>query len=113
MGACATYGQPVDPATVAPSLPPLTGTVLYVPGGGAAQQPDCASFNARYCASSDAPITSYGNQRPDGVITQVNFAGTGEGRRTPYCQNIVATQWCNDPNPVIAQGDWRVRRAAV
>lgn len=90
--ACVGYGNP----TTVPAGPPVTGTIVAAPGGMMAQ-PDCASFTQRYCSPSQVPGTAMGDVLPNGVTTQVNIAGMGEGYSTPYCQNYAATAWCNDP----------------
>jgi len=98
---CANYlTQVCAPATqaataLAAQTTPTTGTIISSPGGVAAQ-PNCAAFNETYCSSSVTPPQADGYQRLDGVVTQVNLAGTGGGLGSPYCANTVATAWCSD-----------------
>lgn len=75
------------------SGPQMTGTVISTTGGIGAT-PDCNSFNARYCSTTQTPPTAMGNQLPNGNITAVNIAGSGEGLTSPYCQGVVGNQWC-------------------
>jgi hypothetical protein len=89
--ACMGYGAPTAMAQTLPN----TGTIISTPGG--LTTPDCNAFTARYCSPTVSGGSSYGNALPNGAVTQVNVAGSGEGIHTPFCQVAVANVWCNDP----------------
>lgn len=92
--ACANYG--IQTSTTTTTTTPVTGTIIS--SGGMSAQPDCASFNARYCSQTQAAATSgqcnLANTNPQ-QIAQLNMAGSGEGYSTTYCQNWIASTWCS------------------
>jgi hypothetical protein len=96
--ACAGYGVPMTSSTgqILPTPPPVTGTIIAVPGGMMAK-PDCGSFVNRYCQQAQAPLQQNACQLPNGMVLQLNMAGTGEGYGRPFCKQQIAQQWCNDP----------------
>ncbi len=55
---------------------------------------NCSAFNERYCAGTTTTGTQTEKKLGSGAVVQINLAGSGTGLGTPYCQNIVAGNFC-------------------